>query len=113
MLQTLINALPLKGQRHQAKLRGVDGYTGQGGVTVAISQNGKRKMGVALRGIAGRSAEVFADGAYAGTVELTNGRADQTFDTTRGETLPEIHCGTEFDIRQNGQIILKGALTSD
>lgn len=111
--QFLQGWLPRKRGTVDAALRGVNGFTGRGEIEFTLGENGDRKLSVGLRGVAGRSAEVFADGALAATVNLDDGRADRLFDTRRGDAVPALTAGARIDIRQNGDVILEGVLTRD
>lgn len=113
LLETLLDLVTQKRTQLDLSLRGVNGYTGRGDISFAIWADGNRKMDVALRGVAGRVAEIYANGALAGTVDLNDGKAGQSFDTRRGHAVPELSEGAQIDIRQNGEIILEGAFVSE
>ncbi len=95
----------------ESSLRGVNGFTGRGDITFAVWPNGKRKLDVALRGVAGRVAEVYANDTLAVTIDLDDGRAGRTFYTRRGDAVPYLTQDMRIDVRQNGQVILEGAFT--
>lgn len=113
MLESLLDLVTQKRTQFDLSLRGVNGYTGRGDISFAAWPDGKRKLDIALRGVAGRVAEVYADGALAATVDLKEGRAGQTLDTRRGDTVPQLGVGAQIDVRQNGQVILQGAFASE
>ncbi len=102
-----------KRTRLESNLKGVNGYTGQGDIAFAAWPNGKRKLDVALRGVAGRVAEVYANGALAATIDLKEGRAGRSFNTQRGDQVPQLTPDATIDVRQNGQIILEGAFNTE
>lgn len=113
MLDALLKLLPGIRAGLEAKLSGVNGYTGRGEIEFAARKNGARKLGIELRGVAGREAEFCADDQFTATVSLKNGRADQTFSTNRGDDVPELKEGAHVEVRQNGQTILQGVLARD
>jgi len=93
-----------------AKLAGVSGYTGRGDVDYACWGSGAKRMNVALRGVAGTSADLYADDEFVATLAVNNGKLDQKCDTARGDLLPELHPGSHIEIRQNDHVILEGVL---
>ena len=97
----------------EAKLQGVNGFTGRGEIEYTVWKNGVKVMEVELRGVAGRSADVMIDGARINTVSLDKGAADETFDTSNGVAVPTLQPGAKVEIWQNGQAILEGVLKSD
>ncbi len=113
MLQALTGFLSGKTADLEARLVGVAGFTGYGELEYTAYRSGRRLCEVELRGAAGRSAEVFADGVLIGRVEVANGRTDQFFDSRRGHALPPLEEGARIEIRQNGDVILEGALARD
>ncbi len=113
LIDLLLDLVTHKRTHLESSLRGVDGYTGRGDIAFSAWPNGKRKLAVELRGIAGRIAEVYADGALAATIDLNDGRAGQTLDTKHGDTVPHLAEGAHIDVRQNGQIILEGEFSTE
>jgi hypothetical protein len=113
MLETILSVLPRKRTELEARLQGVDGYTGRGEIEFTAWKNGKKKMEVELRGVAGRNAEVYADNVLTVTVDLDNGRGDHKFNTRKGDEVPDLVEGARIDVRQNGEIILEGVLIPD
>lgn len=113
MLDALLKMVPGLRADLEAKLSGVNGYTGRGEIEFATTRNGARKLGIELRGVAGREAEFCAEETFTATVPLKNGRADQTLSTSRGHEVPELKEGAHVEIRQNGQTILQGVLARD
>ncbi|MEM8771684.1 MAG: hypothetical protein AAGD92_08550 [Pseudomonadota bacterium] len=97
----------------EAKLRGVNGYTGYGEVEFSAWQNGSKSLEVELRGVAGTRADIYLHGAKVKTVALNNGRADQVFETTQGDGIPDFTPGATVEIWQNGQLILSGVMDYD
>ena len=108
-----ILSLPVSGVRLGARLRGVDGFTGRGEISYARQNNGEQRMRVQLQGLAGRSADVFVNGAAFRTVFLDNGFFRHAFDSTRGERIPTLNEGAVLEIRQNGHLVLEGSLARD
>jgi len=106
----IFKLLPRKVIDLEARLTGVNGFTGRGAVGFSVWRDGARVLGVGLRGLAGRVAEIYVDGSQACVVELANGRADRRFATRRGDAVPEMTEGAQVDIRQNGDIVLEGVL---
>jgi len=100
----------MRGVRLGATLQGVDGFTGRGEIAYARRSNGEQRMRVQLRGLAGRSADVFVNGAAFKTVFLDNGLFRHSFDSTRGERIPTLNEGARLEIRQNGHLVLEGCL---
>jgi len=113
MFKALFRALPRKVADLEAKLQGVEGFTGRGEVEFTAWNSGAREMEVELRGVAGRSAEVYVDNALVLTVSFDKGRLDQTFSTRKGHDIPDLVEGARIEIRQNGEIILEGVLIPD
>ena len=69
LINLLLNFINMNCTRFESSLRGVNGFTGRGDIAFAVWPNGKRQLNVELRGVAGRVAEVYADGALAATIE--------------------------------------------
>ncbi|WP_133162151.1 hypothetical protein [Hyphococcus luteus] len=110
MLQSILRMLPPLRGALAVKLTGVSGFTGHGSVHYAAMEQGG-VLTVSLSGVAGRRADIFADGERAASIAITNGRASATFSSTKGDKLPALADGAHIDIRQNGDIVLSGVLT--
>jgi len=111
VISTLLKILPLRRTTLETALQGVDGYTGRGEIEFAIPRKGGRQLGIELRGVAGRAADLYANDAHIAAIDLDNGRADKFFDSRKGDPVPALIDGTPVEIRQNGHVILKGVLT--
>ena len=105
--------LPGKLADLEAKLAGVNGYTGRGEIEFECWKDGHRCLEVELRGVAGQRAEVFADNELVVELEFDHGRYDNTFHTRYGDAIPELAEGTMIEVRQNGDAILAGVLVAD
>jgi len=110
MLDTILNSLSRKLTSLETKLRGVSGFTGRGEIAFTAHKSGVKRMEVKLRGVAGRSAEVFIDDVFLTNIDLDNGRVAHTLTTHKGDTIPDLTEGARVDVRQNGEIILEGVL---
>ena len=97
----------------EAKLSGVNGHTGHGEIEFEMWKDGMRELEIELRGVAGRFAEIFANGDLVAAVEFDNGRLDHRFISKNGDELPELGEGALIEVRQNGQPILEGVLRPD
>ena len=113
MLGAILRLFPHKTADLEADLHGVSGFTGRGELEYAAWSNGVQNLEIELRGVAGVSADVFANGIEITRVPLTNGRVDAHLDTRRGDAFPALTEGAEIEIRQNGQPILAGVLVRD
>jgi len=113
VLKLLSRLFVVKKTDLEAKLRGVDGFTGYGEIEYADFSSGARCIEVEVRGAAGLSADVYAHGEKVGTVSLNNGRADEFFDSRHGHELPTLSEGDSVEVRQNGQVVLEGVLVRD
>jgi len=113
MFGALIKLWPGKIADFEAKLAGVNGFTGRGEIEYAAWKNGAKTLEVELYGIAGRIAEIYVNNDFVITVDLNEGRADYTFSTRRGTTLPTLTEGGRVEVRQNGDVILEGVLIPD
>ena len=111
MLRTLIKVLPNRRGGLEAKLAGVDGFTGRGDISLTIWNSGEKTLDVALRGVAGKTAGVYAGDTLIAEVAIVNGRADTSLHSRKGAVLPDLTPDTRIDVRQNGQAILSGSLT--
>lgn len=97
----------------EARLSGVNGFTGRGEIEYSAWHDGSRELEVELRGVAGRAADVIVNDVKVISVALDNGRVDATFDTRLGDAIPDLGVGGRVEIRQNGEAILKGVLAQD
>lgn len=110
MIGPLKRILSHKNVDLEAKLKGVNGFTGYGEIEFAEWKSGTRKLDIGLRGCGGAVAEVYANDVHTATVNLNNGRVDYTFSTRKGDAVPQLAEGTRMEIRQNGDAILSGVL---
>ena len=110
MLRALLKVLPYRRAAFDARLAGVNGFTGRGDIAFTLWNSGEKTMEVALRGVAGRSAEIYEGDALIAEVAIVNGRADTAFHTRKGAVLPDLGPEARLDIRQNGHAILSGSL---
>lgn len=112
MFDNILGLIPSLRSRFKATLTGVSGFTGRGMVGLTQKKNGTTKrLAVALRGIAGRTAEIIIDGHLAATIAVKDGRAGKCFNSAKGHSLPDFHEGSQIEIRQNGDVVLTGVLT--
>ncbi len=109
MLQTLLRMLPSARGSLAVKLIGVDGFTGRGSIRFSAAENGGA-LSVSLTGVAGLRADIVADGEIVATAPITNGRAEATFSSSKGDILPALQEGAQIDIQQNGDVVLTGIL---
>ncbi|MEM9495563.1 MAG: hypothetical protein AAGA09_06130 [Pseudomonadota bacterium] len=112
MLSALGRVLTRRTSSFDARLQGVGGYTGRGDIKVAARSDGDIKLNVALRGVAGRKAELFLGGDLIARVKVDNGRAARI---VRKQVEAETHSfqeGARIEVRQNGDAILEGVLKS-
>lgn len=110
MINSLLKTLPFVRANLQASLQGVNGYTGAGDIQFAASKNGARFMRVGVRGVAGRTADLYVGEALAATIDLDNGRGRKKINSRKGDDLPVFCEGARVEVRQNGQAILEGVL---
>lgn len=113
MIESLLRILPRKSVDLEAKLTGVNGYTGRGEIEFAIWHNGVRELDIELRGIAGRTADIYAGESHIATVNLEKGKVDYTFSTRKGDAVPVFAAQTLIEVRQNGDVILSGVFAND
>ena len=97
----------------EADFSPVNGYTGRGEVEFSAWKDGSRQLEVELRGIAGRSADIYVNNMRVKSVTLTEGRGDEFFDTRQGDAIPDIREGTIVEVYQNGQPILSAVMKHD
>ena len=102
-----------RGLELEAPLTGVSGFTGGGAVEYAENRNGERRIGVKLRGVAGRSADIFYTGRRIANIRLENGHAAIAYSSRRGHKIPPFESGGTITIVQNGDAILTGVLKTD
>ncbi len=105
-------SLGRKNQRLNAILHGVSGFTGRGSIAFHAWRSGAKKLNVRLRGVAGKSAEIFLNGQKFTQFALKDGNCDFSMITSCGGDIPDLVDGANVEIRQNDQAILSGALTT-
>ncbi len=110
MFRKLRNALPHRIANLEAKLAGVNGYTGRGSLEFTAWRNGVKTIALDIRGIAGRDAEIHIDEKSVLSVNFDKGRLAQKFNTRKGHDVPDLSEGAQVSISQNGVIILEGVL---
>ena len=110
MISKLFMILPLGAVKLGADLTGINGYTGRGVIEFSMRRGGMRRLAIALKGIAGQHAEIYANGEFAAGIALLNGAAESRFDSRRGDSVPVLGEGAHIEIRQNGDAILAGEL---
>ena len=110
MLNTLTRIFPLKTAEYVAKLEGQAGFTGRGLVEINFWSHGGVDGEVDLRGIAGLKAELFLGGRRIIDIPLKNGRAVRRFTDRQLTRELMATVGDPVEIRQNGDVILRGAL---
>lgn len=109
MFQNLLKLLPPLRGALTVKLTGIHGFSGRGSVRF-FSTDAGGVLTVSLNGLAGISADIFSDDEIAVSVPITNGRADATFSSAKGDKLPMLQEGAHIEIRQNGDVVLSGVL---
>lgn len=110
MMRALHKVLPHWRAGLDAKLSGVNGFTGRGEIVFTEGRSGDKRLGVALRGVAGKSAAIYAGDLHVADISIVNGRADVVLNTRKGAVLPALTPETRLDVRQNGDVILSGNL---
>ncbi len=113
MFNKLRNVLPNPASKLGATFSGVNGYTGRGKLEFTAWRNGARAISIDLRGVAGRDAEILVGDNAVLNVSVDKGPVAQKFHSRKGHEVPELSEGAEIRIRQNGVIILEGALITD
>ena len=113
MFKKLRNALPDRLTNLEAKLSGVNGYTGRGKIAFTAWRNGAKAIAIDLRGVAGRDAEIQLNDKSVLTVNFDKGRLAQKFNSRKGHDVPDLAEGAQISIVQNGVIILEGVLIPD
>ncbi len=94
----------------EAALKGVAGFTGAGIVRCAVWSDGRRTAEADLTGIAGLKADLVIKAAPVGALACRDGAVAGKLDTARGAPIPAFDAGDTVEVRQNGVVILKGAL---
>ena len=87
---------------------GVNGFTGYGNIEYAIWADGEKSLNIALKGIAGRKAEIYADDIYIATVAVKDGRSKEKLRTKKGATIEPINVDAQIFVLQNDEPILTG-----
>lgn len=95
----------------KTKLQGVNGYTGRGEFEHYIWKNGARRVDIRLRGVAGKTAEIYFDGAKVTDITVKDGVADDSFELP-SLTNEESSSGA-IEVRQNNHAILSGCIRQD
>ncbi|MFN0023255.1 MAG: hypothetical protein ACKVS5_05080 [Parvularculaceae bacterium] len=93
-----------------AALKGVAGFTGAGAVRHCAWPDGHATLDADLFGIAGLKAEIVVKGDAVGAIACRDGVAAARLDTRTGAALTALQPGDIIEIRQNGAVILRGAL---
>lgn len=96
----------------EARLKGVAGFTGSGVIRYALSAAGSTNYETRLRGVAGLRCELFVGGEYVATLPCENGKVASKFDSRLGDPAIQLGEGDAVEIRQNGAVILQGALAA-
>ena len=109
-MNAIARLFPLRIAEYQARLEGQAGFTGRGGVHLKFSSHGGVYGEIDLRGIAGLSAALYLAGRHVVDIPLNNGRAVFRFNQRKLGREISATTGDMVDIRQNGDIILRGAL---
>lgn len=110
MLRALHKVLPLRRAGLDARLTGVNGFTGRGEIAFTEWRSGEKTLDIALRGIAGKSAAIYAGDRHVADIAVVNGRAAAVLNTRKGDALPDLTPQIRLDVRQNGDVILSGNL---
>ncbi len=110
MLAGLSRFAPRRVIKLAAALKGVAGFTGAGAVRHCAWPDGHATLDADLFGIAGLKAEIIAKGDAVGTIACREGVASARLDTRTGAELMALKAGDMIEIRQNGVVILRGAL---
>ena len=96
----------------EASLKGVAGFTGSGVVRYALSAAGSANYETTLRGVAGLRCELFVAGEYVATLSCEDGKVEGKFDSRLGDPAIQLAAGDAVEIRQNGAVILQGAMAT-
>lgn len=95
-----------------ARLQGVRGFTGRGSVSYVDWPGAARRLVIKLRGIAGVSVDIFVDDARIGGLPVRKGAAAYRRLSLGDEAGPALAADDRIEIRQNGDLILEGALAA-
>ncbi len=110
MLETLKSILPFGARRLEARLKGVAGFTGSGAFRYSLSQGGSVNYETELKGVAGLRCELFAEGEFVATLSCKDGKVNAKFDSRLDDPAIRLDADDLIEIRQNGDVILTGAL---
>jgi hypothetical protein len=77
---------------------------------VAKWSDGRTLLEVELRGLAGLRAEIGARGRTFAHIPCKDGKASLLWDSRRGDPAPQLAVGDVVEVRQNGHVVLRGAL---
>lgn len=110
MLDALRSLLPKQTLRLETKLEGVAGFTGAGSFRYALSPAGSADYEAELRGVAGLRCELFAEGEFVATLACRDGKVAAKFNSRLGDPEIRLDAGAVIEIRQNGDVVLKGVL---
>ena len=110
MLETFFKALPLPVRQFSADLQGVNGHTGRGRIKFSTLSNGKGRLRISLKGIAGKRAEFVPGDGNPITVKLADGAAKLSLTLQNDNFLLGTDNNAAVEIRQNGETILSGVL---
>ncbi|MEZ5895087.1 MAG: hypothetical protein R3C51_01685 [Parvularculaceae bacterium] len=95
----------------KATLSGVAGHTGSGAFDYVHYANGYAQFDVALSGVAGTRASLFLEGVELAEIAIDDGKAIFTGDTRKSGVSVIALPGDTVEIRQHGDVILRGDLT--
>ncbi len=112
MLDTTKGENPPGSRQLLAKLKGVAGFTGSGSFRYALSPAGSSNYEATLTGVAGLRCELFVEGEFIAQLSCRDGKVSARFDSRLGEPAIRLKKGDLVEIRQNGDVILEGALMS-
>jgi hypothetical protein len=102
---------PFAARSFRTRLQGVAGFTGAGAFRYAVSPAGSSNYEADLTGVAGVRAELFVHGEFVAIVPCKDGKAAAAFDSRLGDPAIKLKAGDLVEIRQNGCVVLSGALT--
>jgi hypothetical protein len=95
-----------------ARLEGVAGFTGAGSFRYALSPGGSCNYEIDARGVAGLRCELFVQGEFVATLDCRDGRVSAKFDSRLDDAAIRLTAGDIIEIRQNGDLIMAGALVA-
>ncbi|NNE41269.1 MAG: hypothetical protein HKN14_10175 [Marinicaulis sp.] len=110
MFEALFKTLPLPVRHFSADLQGVNGHTGRGRIKFSTLSNGRGRLRISLKGIAGKRAEFVPGDGDPITVKLADGGARLNVTLQNENFLFGTGENTAVEIRQNGETILSGVL---